>query len=40
MISKGAASLNDIVTDLDLTTANANLNDQYIRARAKKYPAL
>lgn len=37
MIPRGTASLNDIVTDLDLTTANANLSDQYIRARAKKY---
>ena len=37
MIPLGAASLNDIVTDLDLTTANANLNDSYIRNRVGKY---
>jgi hypothetical protein len=37
MIPLGATSLNDIVTDLDLTTANANLNDGYIRNRVGKY---
>jgi len=37
MISNGSVSLNNIVTDLDLTTANANLNDPRIRARARKF---
>lgn len=37
MIPTGAASLNDIVTDLDLSTSAANLNDARIRARAKKH---
>ena len=37
MIPLGATSLNDVVTDLDLTTANANLNDGYIRNRVGKY---
>lgn len=37
MIPTGAASLNDIVTDLDLSTSAANLNRAEIRARAKKY---
>ena len=37
MIPLGATSLNDIVTDLDLTTANASLNDGYIRNRVGKY---
>jgi hypothetical protein len=37
VIPTGATSLNDIVTDLDIGTANANLNDSRIRARAKKY---
>ena len=37
MIPNGNASLSDIVGDLDLTTASANLNDVYIRARARKF---
>ena len=37
MISTGATSLNDIVTDLDLSTSAANLNRAEIRARAKKF---
>jgi len=36
MIPLGATSLNDIVTDLDLTTTIANLNDSYIRNRVNK----
>lgn len=37
MIPLGSASLSDVVTDLDLTTANANLNDVHVRNRVGKY---